>query len=95
VPFVDVREDLGATCALVTRYLIEQEVPLPTDVATGLHTRRRRETRRWTPIAGIMGYSNDRLFVRPSSAVGREGDGPWVHCRTSGRWTCPRGGRRA
>jgi nanoRNase/pAp phosphatase (c-di-AMP/oligoRNAs hydrolase) len=36
VEFVDVREDLGATCSLVTRYLIEQEVPIPPDVATGL-----------------------------------------------------------
>jgi nanoRNase/pAp phosphatase (c-di-AMP/oligoRNAs hydrolase) len=36
VPFVDVREDLGATCSLVTRYLIEQDIPIPTDVATGL-----------------------------------------------------------
>ncbi len=36
VPFVDVREDLGATCSLVTRYLIEQEVTPPTEVATGL-----------------------------------------------------------
>jgi nanoRNase/pAp phosphatase (c-di-AMP/oligoRNAs hydrolase) len=36
VPFVDVRADLGATCSLVTRYLIEQEVPIPPDVATAL-----------------------------------------------------------
>src|SRR5205814_1619237 len=37
VPFVDVRQDLGATCSLVTRYLIEQEVPIPPDVATALY----------------------------------------------------------
>jgi nanoRNase/pAp phosphatase (c-di-AMP/oligoRNAs hydrolase) len=36
VPFVDVRQDLGATCSLVTRYLIEQEVPIPPAVATAL-----------------------------------------------------------
>jgi nanoRNase/pAp phosphatase (c-di-AMP/oligoRNAs hydrolase) len=36
VPFVDVRDELGATCSLVTRYLIEQEVPIPPDVATAL-----------------------------------------------------------
>lgn len=36
IPFVDVREDLGATCSLVTRYLIEQEAPIPPDVATAL-----------------------------------------------------------
>ncbi len=36
VPFVDVRQDLGATCSLVTRYLIEQEVSVPPDVATAL-----------------------------------------------------------
>src|SRR5581483_1070801 len=36
LPFVDVRQDLGATCSLVTRYLIEQEVPIPPDVATAL-----------------------------------------------------------
>jgi nanoRNase/pAp phosphatase (c-di-AMP/oligoRNAs hydrolase) len=37
VPFVDVRQDLGATCSLVTRYLIEQEVPIPPEVATALY----------------------------------------------------------
>lgn len=36
VPFVDVRPYLGATCTLVTDYLIEQEVSLPARVATGL-----------------------------------------------------------
>ena len=37
VPFVDVRPPIGATCTLVTRYLIEQDVPVPTRVATALH----------------------------------------------------------
>jgi nanoRNase/pAp phosphatase (c-di-AMP/oligoRNAs hydrolase) len=36
IPFVDVRRGLGATCTLVTKYLIEQEVPLPSRVATAL-----------------------------------------------------------
>lgn len=36
VPFVDVRSGLGATCSLVTSYLMEQEVALPTRVATAL-----------------------------------------------------------
>lgn len=36
VKFVDVRRGLGATCSLVTRYLIEQEIPLPPDLATAL-----------------------------------------------------------
>lgn len=36
VPFVDVRPNLGATCTLVTRYLIEQNVPIPARVATAL-----------------------------------------------------------
>ena len=36
VPFVDVRTNVGATCSLVTRYLIEQEVPVPSRVATAL-----------------------------------------------------------
>ena len=36
VPFVDVRPTLGATCSLVTRYLIEQDVPIPPRVATAL-----------------------------------------------------------
>src|SRR5262245_48675782 len=36
VPFVDVRRKLGATCSLVTRYLMEQDVPLPKRVATAL-----------------------------------------------------------
>jgi nanoRNase/pAp phosphatase (c-di-AMP/oligoRNAs hydrolase) len=37
VPFVDVRPPIGATCTLVTRYLIEQDVPVPARVATALH----------------------------------------------------------
>jgi nanoRNase/pAp phosphatase (c-di-AMP/oligoRNAs hydrolase) len=37
VQFVDVRPSLGATATLVTRYLIEQEVPVPARVATALH----------------------------------------------------------
>jgi nanoRNase/pAp phosphatase (c-di-AMP/oligoRNAs hydrolase) len=36
VPFVDVRPTLGATCTLVTRYLLEQDVPVPSRVATAL-----------------------------------------------------------
>ncbi|MFO0807226.1 MAG: DHH family phosphoesterase [Gemmataceae bacterium] len=36
VPFVDVRDHLGATCTLVTGYLNEQGIEPPTDVATGL-----------------------------------------------------------
>lgn len=37
VPFLDIRRNLGATCSLVTRYLIEQEIPLPQRVATSLY----------------------------------------------------------
>ena len=36
VPFVDVRPNVGATCTLVTRYLMEQAVPIPERVATAL-----------------------------------------------------------
>jgi nanoRNase/pAp phosphatase (c-di-AMP/oligoRNAs hydrolase) len=36
IPFVDIRTDLGATCSLVTSYLMEQDVALPARVATGL-----------------------------------------------------------
>src|SRR5262245_18038814 len=36
VPFVDVRQSAGATCSLVTSYLIEQEVAIPPRLATGL-----------------------------------------------------------
>jgi nanoRNase/pAp phosphatase (c-di-AMP/oligoRNAs hydrolase) len=36
IPFVDVRESIGATCSLVTGYLIEQGIPLPPRLATGL-----------------------------------------------------------
>ena len=35
-PFIDVRANLGATCTLVTKYLIEQDVPIPEKVATAL-----------------------------------------------------------
>jgi nanoRNase/pAp phosphatase (c-di-AMP/oligoRNAs hydrolase) len=37
IPFLDVRRGLGATCSLVTRYLMEQELPIPARVATGLY----------------------------------------------------------
>src|SRR5262249_50760107 len=36
IPFTDIRRSLGATCSIVTSYLMEQNVPLPTRVATGL-----------------------------------------------------------
>lgn len=36
IPFTDIRRGLGATCSLVTSYLMEQEVALPQRVATGL-----------------------------------------------------------
>jgi nanoRNase/pAp phosphatase (c-di-AMP/oligoRNAs hydrolase) len=36
VPFVDVRHRLGATCSIVTSYLMEQDVSLPERVATAL-----------------------------------------------------------
>src|SRR5262249_13408790 len=36
VPFVDVRRTAGATCSLVTGYLIEQDIAIPTRVATAL-----------------------------------------------------------
>ena len=36
IPFVDIRRGLGATCSLVTTYLMEQEIALPERVATGL-----------------------------------------------------------
>src|SRR6202030_1896770 len=36
VAFVDVRRSLGATCSLVTSYLMEQNIAVPPDLATGL-----------------------------------------------------------
>lgn len=36
VPFADIRPALGATCTLVTKYLAEQDVPIPEKVATAL-----------------------------------------------------------
>jgi nanoRNase/pAp phosphatase (c-di-AMP/oligoRNAs hydrolase) len=36
IPFVDVRRGLGATCSLVTSYLLEQDVAVPPSLATGL-----------------------------------------------------------
>jgi nanoRNase/pAp phosphatase (c-di-AMP/oligoRNAs hydrolase) len=36
VPFVDVRCGLGATCSVVTGYLMEQDIALPARLATGL-----------------------------------------------------------
>jgi nanoRNase/pAp phosphatase (c-di-AMP/oligoRNAs hydrolase) len=37
VPFLDIRRNLGATCSLVTRYLMEQEVDINERVATCLY----------------------------------------------------------
>jgi nanoRNase/pAp phosphatase (c-di-AMP/oligoRNAs hydrolase) len=36
IPYVDVRQGLGATCSIVTSYLREQDVELPARLATGL-----------------------------------------------------------
>ncbi len=36
VPFVDVRRSLGATCSLVTSYLMEQSISMPARLATAL-----------------------------------------------------------
>jgi len=36
VPFVDIRANLGATCSLVTKYMVEQNVSIPEKVATAL-----------------------------------------------------------
>src|SRR5436853_4678425 len=36
IPFDDVRAGLGATCSLVVSYLMEQEIPVPPRLATGL-----------------------------------------------------------
>src|SRR5437660_648577 len=36
VPFIDIRTNLGATCSLVTSYLMEQEVAIPRRLATAL-----------------------------------------------------------
>jgi nanoRNase/pAp phosphatase (c-di-AMP/oligoRNAs hydrolase) len=36
VPFLDIRRTVGATCSLVTRYLMEQEINIPEHVATSL-----------------------------------------------------------
>jgi nanoRNase/pAp phosphatase (c-di-AMP/oligoRNAs hydrolase) len=36
IPFVDVRSGVGATCSLVTKYLMEQDLTVPERVATAL-----------------------------------------------------------
>ncbi|OAI51380.1 hypothetical protein AYO44_00800 [Planctomycetaceae bacterium SCGC AG-212-F19] len=36
IPFVDVRKHAGATCSIVTRYLTEQDICVPEQVATAL-----------------------------------------------------------
>jgi nanoRNase/pAp phosphatase (c-di-AMP/oligoRNAs hydrolase) len=37
IPFLDIRRGLGATCSLITRYLLEQEVDVPQRIATCLY----------------------------------------------------------
>ncbi len=36
IPFLDIRRGVGATCSLVTRYLLEQDIAIPEHVATSL-----------------------------------------------------------
>jgi nanoRNase/pAp phosphatase (c-di-AMP/oligoRNAs hydrolase) len=36
IPFVDIRRSLGATCSVITSYLMEQDIGIPARVATGL-----------------------------------------------------------
>jgi nanoRNase/pAp phosphatase (c-di-AMP/oligoRNAs hydrolase) len=36
VPFVDLRKSAGATCSIVTKYLLEQDLGIPPNVATAL-----------------------------------------------------------
>jgi nanoRNase/pAp phosphatase (c-di-AMP/oligoRNAs hydrolase) len=36
IPFVHIRTDVGATCSLVTKYLMDQDVPVPERLATAL-----------------------------------------------------------
>jgi nanoRNase/pAp phosphatase (c-di-AMP/oligoRNAs hydrolase) len=37
IPFIDIRRAVGATCSVVTRYLMEQELAIPERIATGLY----------------------------------------------------------
>ena len=37
VDFIDIRQSIGATCSLVAKYLIEQEVTIPERIATSLY----------------------------------------------------------
>ena len=55
VDFVDVRRNLGATCSIVTSYLIEQEIALPARLATGLLYGIETELSGWPREAGQIG----------------------------------------
>ena len=55
VDFVDVRRNLGATCSIVTSYLIEQEIALPARLATGLLYGIETELSGWPREAGALG----------------------------------------
>jgi nanoRNase/pAp phosphatase (c-di-AMP/oligoRNAs hydrolase) len=37
IPFLDIRQDLGATCSVVAQYLMEQELEIPERIATCLY----------------------------------------------------------
>lgn len=54
VPFVDVRRSLGATCSLVTSYLIEQGITVPARLATGLYYGIETEVSGWPREAGAV-----------------------------------------
>lgn len=54
VAFVDVRRNLGATCSIVTSYLMEQEVTLPARLATGLMYGIETELSGWPREAGAL-----------------------------------------
>jgi nanoRNase/pAp phosphatase (c-di-AMP/oligoRNAs hydrolase) len=54
IPFTDIRLGLGATCTLVTRYLIEQEVAFSPEVATALFYGIETEINGYPREAGVL-----------------------------------------
>jgi nanoRNase/pAp phosphatase (c-di-AMP/oligoRNAs hydrolase) len=64
VSFSDIRRGLGATCSIVTSYLMEQEITLPTSVATALLYGIETELTGWPREASALDDST-LLFLYP------------------------------
>src|SRR5205823_145241 len=66
VPFTDIRASHGATCTVVTKYLREQDVPIPEQAAEVVDFMIRFEQVDWAVCGGVH---NDQLILSVRAAI--------------------------